>query len=135
MLCLVPPGSAISRCAWFRQAGSCYVLLCCHQQGYCSGLAFNLRFFCRVSACEVGILPTAPLVNYCAPPRFNQVSARIVPSSWQTSAQLATIKEALFTNAQHCPSQLVEKSPIRGLHLFTLKLPAFIDFCIGHICR
>ena len=99
-----------------------------------SGLAFNLLFFCRVSACEVGILPTAPLVTVRC-----HVSTRFLPELCpvlgRSQPGLRQSKKRCLQMPGHCPSQLVEKSTIRGLLFSTLKLPTFIDFCIEHICR
>ena len=116
----VPPGSAVPVCAWFRQAGFCRVSANKGSVRTCLQFTFFLPRF-RLRGWYTANCPLC----YCTLPRFNQVSARIVPSSWQKSARLAAIKEALFTNARTLPKSAGGKIPNKRASLFYFEITNF----------
>ena len=120
----VPPRSAGFRRLPLRLVPSDRGLSGCRQQGFCVGPAFNLRFFLlRFRSWNWYTANCTPC--YCTPPRFNQVSARIMPSSWQTPARLAAIKKAPFTNARTLPKSACGKIPNKRASLFYFEIASF----------
>ena len=123
----VPPGSAVSCCAWFRQAGSCRVAAN-------KVSALDSPSICVVSAAFP--LVRLPLLLYAATfqPGFCHDCAKFLASVGQACGNQRRAVYKCPDIAQVSLWKNHEKSPIRGLHISTWKLPAFIDFCIEHVC-
>ena len=141
-----PPGSAGFRrrvllgSAGFRQVPPSRVAPGSVRPGFVGLLPTRFLLWTRLQF-AFNFLPPVRLWGYpcyCTPPRFNQVSAMIVPKF------LASVGQACGNQRRavyKCPDiaqvslwKNHEKSPIRGLHISTWKLPAVIDFCIEHVC-
>ena len=116
----VPPGSAGFRrvvlgSAGFRQVPPSRVAPGSVRPGFVALPPTRFLLWTRLQFAF--FLPPFRLWGYpccCTPPRFNQVSAMIVRSSWQASARLAAIKDALFTNARTLPKSacgIIMKNP------------------------